>query len=179
MPNSPRPILFQHRFQKSTDYLNIQAGKIACAIALARVHKIVTLMALEYVPNAPNYLAGVFNYHGQVVPVIDLLLRIGEQPPASYDINSSVLLCETVEQEGLIGLIVSYVGDIVQVNYAELQLSPEFTGKQSPFLACYKKKLGVVFLLNSDVLLEHSVSDFNAVLPSDIQQAVQGYIPDE
>jgi len=168
--------LFQHRFQKSTQYLNIQVGRVACALALERVDKIVTLMALEEVPNAPNYLVGVFNYHGKVVPVVDLLLRIGEEHISPYDINSSVLLCETIEQEGLIGLIVSYVGDIVDIDYAELQLSPEFTDNQSPFLACYKYKSAISFLLNSDVLLDHSLSDVNAVLPSAIHDTIQGHL---
>jgi len=163
----------QHSFQKATQYLPVMASGVVCAIELKRVEKIVSLMALELVPSAPEYLAGAFNYQGAFVPVIDLALRVGHQTPSLYDINSSVVLCETMETGSLVGLIVSSVSDVIDVSYSELQLAPEFSNRQSPFTACFKVADEACFLLNSDVLLDSSLSAINAVTPDEIKQAIE------
>jgi len=163
----------QHTFQKSKQYLPVKANGVLCAIELMRVEKIVSLMALEDIPSAPEYLVGAFNYHGAFVPVIDLALRIGHQITNDYDVNSSVLLCETMETGTLIGFIVSSVADIVAVSYSELQLAPEFSNRQSPFTACFKTADEACFVLNADVLLDSSLSAINAVTPDEIKLAIE------
>jgi len=163
----------QHTFQKATQYLPVKAGDVCCAVELKRIEKIVSLMALEAVPSVPEYLVGAFNYQGAFVPVIDLALRIGQQAADSYDINSSVVLCETMEAGTLIGVIVSSVSDIIEVSYSALQLAPEFSNRQSPFTACFKIADEPCFLLNSGVLLDSSLSAVNAVTPDEIKQAIE------
>lgn len=164
---------FPLSFQRTVNYLQLQAQGVLCAIELKRVERIVSLMALNTVPSAPDYLVGVFDYHGFIVPVIDLSLRIGKTCTKTYDINCSVVLCETIEQDTLVGLIVTDVGDVIELKNSELQLMSEFSGKQSPFYACYKKTTPICFLLDPDVLLDSSLSDFEALLPKEIRQIIE------
>ncbi len=167
-----------HPFQRAAKYLQLQAEGILCAIELQRVEKIVSLMALNPVPSAPDYLVGVFDYHGFIVPVIDLSLRIGQSCFVTYDINKCVVLCETMDQDTLIGLIVTGVGDVIEIKNTELQLLSEFSGKQLPLYACYKQTSAICFLLNADILLDSSLSDFAAMLPKDIRQMIESTTPE-
>ncbi|MCK5120574.1 MAG: chemotaxis protein CheW [Methylococcales bacterium] len=164
---------FSHPFQRTVKYLQLQAQGVLCAIELKRVERIVSLMALNPVPSAPDYLVGVFDYHGFIVPVIDLSLRIGQTSAVTYDINSSVVLCETMSQDTLVGLIVTDVGDVIELKNSELQLLSEFSDKQSPLYACYKQASPICFLLDSDILLDSSLSDVEAMLPKEIRQIIE------
>jgi len=164
--------VFQHSFQHSTKYVQVFAQETLCAIELQRVEKVIPLVAMHKVPNGPEYLAGIFDYQGLMVPVIDLALRIGELRDTDYDINSSILLCETMETDSILGIIAE-VGDIFEIDYSELQLAPEFEDKLSPFLACYKQDSSVCYILNSDSLIDSSLSDFDALNPDDIMREIK------
>jgi len=62
--------------------LTFQVGTNHLALEVGRVHEIVPCVRLQPIACSPAWLAGVFIYRGQVVPVIDLhrLLGVGECP---------------------------------------------------------------------------------------------------
>jgi chemotaxis-related protein WspB len=62
--------------------LTFQVGSNHLALEVGRVHKVVPFVRLQPVACSPPWLAGVFIYRGQLVPVIDLhrLLGVGECP---------------------------------------------------------------------------------------------------
>lgn len=148
-----------NRFQQKTQYLQLQALEVHCCIALPQVNKIFSLMALAAVPNTPDYLAGVFNFHGSIVPVIDLSLRLGYQPGTSYSCNTCVVLCNSLENESLLGLIVSSVGNVFEINRNDLQLAPQFSGRSPPFSAIYQHRKTCYFILNTEALLGGSLTE--------------------
>jgi len=167
---------FQHPFQRATKYLQVYTQTVCCAIELQRIERVISLMNLKPVPDGPDYLAGIFDYHGMIVPVIDLTLRLGEPRAMAYDVNSSVLICETMETGAFLGIIVE-VGDVMEIEYKELQLAPEFSDKQTPFFACYQQGSTVYYLLNSAVLLDSSLSTFGALSAQEIKEAIASYEP--
>jgi len=166
---------FRHSFHRDIQYLQVKANQVLCLIELERIEKIVSLMALKAVSASPGYLVGVFNYKGRIVPVIDLSLRIGQPVDAQYDINSSVILCETLDSQSMLGLIVSDIKTVLNIKLADLQLSPEFINKKNPFMACYQHLKEIAFVLDSNVLLENSLSNINAVLPEELNNAILQY----
>lgn len=60
--------------------LLFQLGENLYAIDTAEVVEIVPIMQIAKVPAAPTHIAGVFNYHSRIVPVIDLSLLIQGTP---------------------------------------------------------------------------------------------------
>lgn len=164
-----------NRFQQKTQYLQLQAMEVNCCIALQQVQKIFSLMALNAVPNTPDYLAGVFNYHGSIVPVLDLSLRLGQQPDSGYNTNTCVVLCSTLESEALLGLIVSAVGNVIEISRNQLQLAPQFSGKSPPFFAIYQQQQACYFILNTDTLLGSSLSELYSVPAAEINQIIKQF----
>jgi purine-binding chemotaxis protein CheW len=164
---------FQQHFKQKNQYLQLQAQNITCGILLHQVNKILSLMALTAVPKTPHYLAGVFNYHGSIVPVLDLSLRLGQKPTAAYTSNTAVVLCNTLENGAFLGLIVSAIGNVVEISHNHLHLVPQLQGKSSPFSAVYQQQQTCCFLLNTDALLNSSLSLLNSIPPDEINAIIE------
>lgn len=163
---------FQQHFKQKNQYLQLQAADISCGISLHQVNKILSLMALTTVPKTPHYLAGVFNYHGSIVPVIDLSLRLGQKTVAAYSSNTCVVLCNTLENGALLGLIVSSVSTVIELSHKHLHLAPQLQGKTSPFSGIYQQQQVCCFLLNTDSLLSSSLSQLYSVPPDEINTMI-------
>ena len=73
-------------------------------------------------PHAPDYMLGMINLRGQILPVIDFAARLGLQR-AAPNAASVVVVCELGEQ--LVGLLVEAVCDIIAVEPAEVQPTPD------------------------------------------------------
>ncbi len=78
------------------------------------------------IPNAPEFVNGVMNLRGAIVPVIDLRLRFNleqiEYGPVTVVI---VVKVELEEGEKIIGLVVDAVSDVYTVNELEARQAPE------------------------------------------------------
>ncbi len=59
--------------------LTFRAAENLYAIDVARVVEVVPRINLRRLPHAPDYLAGVFDYRGKVVPVVDLGILLGSE----------------------------------------------------------------------------------------------------
>lgn len=73
-------------------------------------------------PHAPDYMLGMINLRGQILPVIDFAARLG-LPAATPNAASVVVVCELGDQ--LIGLLVEAVCDIIAVAPADVQPTPD------------------------------------------------------
>jgi chemotaxis-related protein WspB len=98
--------------------LTFQVGREAFALDIRRVREVVPRVRLRPVSGAPDWLAGLFVYRGQAVPVLDLhrLAGAGECPA---HLSSRIILvphaCADGE-EGLLGLLATQVADVREVS---------------------------------------------------------------
>ena len=98
--------------------LTFQVGREAFALDIRRVREVVPRVRLRPASGAPDWLAGLFVYRGQVVPVLDLhrLAGGGECPP---HLSSRIILVPHATPdgtEGLLGLLATQVADIREVS---------------------------------------------------------------
>jgi chemotaxis-related protein WspB len=88
------------------------------AVDAARVREVVPRVGLRFVPHAPGYLAGLFNYRGQVVPVVDFGLLLG-QPACRPRLSTRIIIVDTAADERVeyvpLGLIAEQVSDVRDV----------------------------------------------------------------
>jgi chemotaxis-related protein WspB len=117
--------------------LIFQAGNHRLALDVRRIHEVVPAVRLQPVAYSPAWLAGVFIYRGQVVPVIDLhhLLQAGDCP---VHLSTRIILVphalhrdralpsegdegRATKQEPLVGLLAAKVADVREMP------SPSFT----------------------------------------------------
>jgi purine-binding chemotaxis protein CheW len=79
------------------------------------------------IPNAPEYVMGIINLRGEVVPIIDLRRRFGLES-VEYSANTVVIVVR-IEQGGsekTVGLVVDAVADVHDIKSDDLRESPDF-----------------------------------------------------
>ncbi len=104
-------------------------------------------------PHSPEFVLGVINLRGSVVPIVDLSSRLGLR---SSDPNDRHVIVIAVVGSQTIGFLVSAVSDIIGVNISEIQPTPEVVSDETrAFIE------GVI--VNDDRLLR--IIDIESVLP--------------
>ncbi len=90
-------------------YLTFFTGGQMMAISAADVVQIVNIQEITPVPNAPAYVKGVINLRGDVLPVIDIRLRLGH-PEAPYNEHTCIIVVQI--RAGAFGFIVDMVDEV-------------------------------------------------------------------
>lgn len=122
------------------------------------VREVFRLQQITHVPNAPEYVEGVINLRGKVVPVVDLRKRFGVD--VSEVTNESRIV--VVEYEGEdIGMIVDSVLEVLSVDVGSVELNTGLTDQPGSAIAQGFARLEdrLVTLVDVDVVLYHGEED--------------------
>jgi purine-binding chemotaxis protein CheW len=108
-------------------YLTFLVEKESFAINILDVKEIIEIANVTRVPLTPDYIHGVINLRGNVVPVIDLSARL-KHHCAEVSKRSCIVLVEVDVAEGaqLIGMLVDEVREILEIPRANIQPAPDF-----------------------------------------------------
>jgi len=97
-------------------FLLFQLGKDRYVLEAARVLEVLPMLDLKQIPEAPKGVAGIFNYHGQPVPAIDLSeLTLGR--PAGERLSTRIILINYPDETGRnhpLGLIAEHATQIIR-----------------------------------------------------------------
>lgn len=117
----------------AAEYLTFRLGKEEYAVDILRVQEIRGYDEATRMANAPDYVKGVINLRGSIVPIIDLRMLFN-LPDPSYDSFTVVIVlnvCGTV-----VGMVVDSVNDVVGIPSQELKPAPDFgSAVDTSFLA--------------------------------------------
>jgi len=118
-------------FQKADlvgKYLTFALGNEEYSVPVLKVREIIKIMEITAVPQVPNYVRGVVNLRGKVIPVVDLRLKFGF-PPQEYSERTCIIVVEVVLSAGrpvMMGIIVDHVSEVLNVTAEEIEQTPEF-----------------------------------------------------
>ncbi len=108
-------------------YLTFILGTESYAIPVLKVREIIRLTTITTVPQMPEYIRGVINLRGKIIPVMDLRLRFGFSA-ASADQNCIVVVQvqNAASQPMAMGLVVDGVEEVAQLAAADIEDTPDF-----------------------------------------------------
>ena len=127
-------------------------------IEILRVREIIGLMDVTTVPQTPEYMKGVINLRGKVIPVIDLRLKFSMQEKEHTD-ETCVIVVEVNNTS--IGIIVDSVSEVLEITRGEIEESPHF-GQDidtSYIMGLGKVKEKIVILLDIEEILSYEELD--------------------
>lgn len=108
----------RRRGERTARWLRLRCGGQAYALELLKIREVVRPMPLLSLRGAVPSVAGVMNLRGQVVPVIDLGVQLGESP-APDAAGTRIIVLE--ERGEVLGLRVCGVEDVVIINDAQIE----------------------------------------------------------
>lgn len=142
---------------KAGKYLTFALGKEEYGIEILKVREIIGYMNITAIPQMPNYVRGIINLRGQVIPVIDLRSRFGMETIEITD--QTCIIVVDIHQNGRsfnAGLIVDRVQEVLNIEGGNIDDAPQFgTEVNTDFLlGIGKAGSAIKLLLDIDRILE-------------------------
>ncbi len=138
----------------ASQVLLIKIGEALACIELAYVVRTISLVNIQSMPGSASYVAGIMNYAGISLPVIDLAIRLGLQS-LPYTLDTPIMVCEYDGRR--IAVIVEDIVGIQFLKNQDRQLASELSGCREAFLASAHTDLGLALLLNVSWLTNSSL----------------------
>lgn len=92
--------------------VSFKIGKEEFGVDILKVQEIIRMMKITQVPNSPDYVDGVVNLRGKVIPVVDLRKRLGLEIK-ERDKNTRIIVVEL--ENKTIGFIVDEVNEVLRI----------------------------------------------------------------
>jgi purine-binding chemotaxis protein CheW len=140
-----------HGLEEQQQYLTFMLGGETYAISILRIKEIIQYAQLTEVPRMPDFIRGVINLRGAVVPVIDLSARFGK-PPTAVGRRNCIIIIEVAigEETQSVGVMVDAVNAVLEIPASEIEAAPSFGANiRADFIAGMGKINGkFVIILN-------------------------------
>jgi purine-binding chemotaxis protein CheW len=106
-------------------YLTFRLAEEIFAIEVAKVREIMDITTITKVPQTPDFLRGVINLRGSVVPVLDLRLKFG-MGESQHTVNSCIIVVEArLESETVIlGAVADMVLEVFDLEHDQIEPAP-------------------------------------------------------
>jgi purine-binding chemotaxis protein CheW len=113
--------------EQQGQYLTFQVANEGLGINIHEVKEIIEISNITRVPMTPDYIRGVINLRGNVVPVVDLSSRLSHEKSVITKRSCIVLVEISADGETQsIGMLVDQVNEILEIPKENIQPAPEF-----------------------------------------------------
>ena len=111
-------------------YLTFKLADEDYGISLLKVREIIGMMPITSVPRTPEFIKGVINLRGKVIPVTDLRLRF-DMPEIDYTDRTCIIVVEVEGESATVqmGVVVDAVTEVLPVKAEEIEPAPQFGAK--------------------------------------------------
>ena len=116
----------RQRHDPSKNLVGFVVGDVAYAVAIARVKEITNPLTVVSLPHPPPAVAGVADFRGEVIPVVDLRVRFG-LPAATATRRTKWIVVDVVGR--LAAIVVDAVTEVFGTGGAELRPAPLLGGR--------------------------------------------------
>lgn len=142
----------------SNKYVTFELGETAFGIEVLKTREIVEFGRLTPVPEAPEYVNGVINLRGSVVPVVDLNKKFFKRAVEKKETTCIVIVEVEIDDEtSLMGIIVDQVQDVLEIKDDFFVPAPKYGTKlKSEYITRVASIDGIfIMILNIDRVLAH------------------------
>ena len=116
--------------KEAKSYLTFKLGEEQFGVHVSQVLNILEMTSITRVPKSPDYMKGVINLRGKVLPVIDARIKFG-MPETEYTDNTCIIVMD-LEMDGKtinIGTIVDGVLSVVEIDDSQVEPPPNIGSK--------------------------------------------------
>ncbi len=141
---------------KDGKYLTFKLSDEEYGIGILKIKEIIGMMPVTPVPKTPDFVKGVINLRGKVIPVMDLRSKFLLES-IEYTERTCIIVVEIAGGMGkiLIGIVVDSVSEVLNIGAGEIEDTPSFGADLDSecILGLAKTESGVKILLDIDRIL--------------------------
>lgn len=143
---------------KTNSYLTFKIDEEVFAANVSKVLSILELSKITKIPRTPDFIRGVINLRGAVLPIVDLRIKFG-LTPTEFTSNTCILVLEiTIESTSVkIGALVDSVQEVLEIDDKDILPPPNLGAKyKSEFIeGMFKMESSFIMVLNMDMIFTH------------------------
>jgi purine-binding chemotaxis protein CheW len=141
-------------------YLSFKLSEEVFAINVSKVINILEMNRITKIPKAPDYMKGVINLRGTVLPVVDLRIKFGlPEKEITVDTSIIVLSIDINGEPVLVGTLVDAVKEVLELKTEEISPSPSIGSKYNSGIIEGMWRLDDHFIMILDIDKIFSVDD--------------------
>jgi purine-binding chemotaxis protein CheW len=130
---------------KELQIVGFRIGRETFGLPISQVHEIVRPPEITNVPHAPEYVEGVMNLRGRIVPVIDLRKRFGG---GSEETSRKTRVLVVNVDSRAVGLLVDSASEVLRISEAQIEPPPNvFTDDATNYVTGVAKYQGRLIIL--------------------------------
>lgn len=138
---------------KLDSYLTFKIGNEEFGAHVSKVLNILELQKITKVPKAPEYMKGVINLRGMVLPVIDTRIKFG-MPPTEFTDDTCIVVMDLLSKGEIIhvGALVDSVIAVREINQDQIQPPPSIGNTYKSGFITGVVKMDEVFVMILDLI---------------------------
>ncbi len=177
----PRPISWKGgkmsvaTITETTQYLSFNLDDEVFALDIAKVREVLEYSTVTKVPKTPDFMKGVINLRGNVVPVIDMRLKFG-MSETEKTVNTCVIIVE-VNFEGesaVLGAMADSVQEVLELEAEQIEPAPQIGTKMNTDFIKGMGKRDDEFIIILDINKVFSIEDLAMVEEAEKVNALEG-----
>lgn len=167
----------------SQQYVTFSLGDELFGVEVSRTKEILSLTPVTKVPQTPDYMLGVINLRGQVVPVVDMRLKLGLL--AGEESEDTCIIVVEVEVDGdiiTIGALADAVKEVLEIRLDQIEpppklgtrLNTEFINGMGKIDEQFMILLNIDRIFNTDdLVLVQDAADSQTSVPDQCEELVE------
>lgn len=158
---------------ESRQYVTFCLGEELFGVEVIRAREILDLVPVTKVPQTPEYLLGVINLRGQVVPVVDLRIKLGL--PKARETRDSCIIVMEVQVDGevlTVGGLADAVREVLELRDDQIEPAPRLGTKLKTEFIAGMGKIDEQFLILLEIDRVFSSAELTAVQEAGAFEAV-------
>lgn len=153
MDNVIRETLQIEEDTQKDKFLTFSIGREDYGIEIKFVTEIIGIQTITEIPELPDYVKGIINLRGKIIPVMDVRLRFKKEP-LQYNDRTCVIVIDIMDIS--IGLIVDSVSEVLSIAEQDIVPPPEINKSSNKYIkGIGKVENEVKLLLDCDKLLNY------------------------
>ena len=108
---------------QANEFLTFTLGEEEYGVEILKVQELRSYDAVTTIANAPEFIKGVINLRGVIVPIVDMRIKLGLGQP-KYDQFTVVIILNLANR--VVGMVVDAVSDVLTLAPGEIRPAPEF-----------------------------------------------------
>lgn len=111
----------EKKISRKQKYVTFMSGKEYFGLKIECVNEIIVAQEITAIPETEDYIKGLINLRGKIIPVIDVRLRFKQEP---FEYNDRTCIIVINVQNTVVGLIVEKIAEVVEIADENLLPTP-------------------------------------------------------